>query len=237
MPFSSVASREIPHACLGMRNSKVNLTFPDTVTIRGFEMKRSSRFARSTVPALSILVGGIALGAGVAVAITGYGDRIFAIGTAAAQEEIVRPAGGSPFHDHIAQAAIPACQSLYPQMGAILTDGASYTVQSRWHANDSSHRAVEALVGMVFDTSEYSGPAMGYVMASPSGKACTGSLVRVMPVEADCAHMVETFVSSPAELSQLESLDVYTFESGEQLALIALGSSCVAVSTISLSEH
>lgn len=198
-------------------------------------MTRASHRAIHALPALAMLVGGLAMGAGLAVVITGYDGRISEIGTASAQE-MARPAGGTPFHDHIVLADIPACQSLYPHMGAILTSGASYSVQSRWHPNDSSPKAVEALVGLLFDTPEYSGPAFGYVLASPSEETCTGSLVRVTPVETDCARVAETFVLSPAELSRLGSIDVYTFDSGEQLGLIPLGSGCVAVSTISLSE-
>lgn len=175
----------------------------------------------------------IAIGAVLGAAFAGYGGYLPRIETATAQE--AQPVNGTLFDDHIAQAAMPACEALYPQMGALLTDGASYAVQTRWHAIDPERQAVQSIVGLNFDTPQHSGPAAGYVYAAPSGSACSGSVLRVTPVEADCASLATALVSAPAELSQLESISVYAFETGEQLALLPFGTACVAVSSMSLS--
>lgn len=181
----------------------------------------------------TLALGAVALLAGGA----GYllGDRLVPVAALAAQVPEpaagpLEPSGDTPFHEHVAQAGMAACLDGFPLMGALVTGDASYAVQSKWTPDRPAGGMIRSLIGMRFETPEHSGPAVGYVMAAPSGGACEGGMIRVTPIERSCAEVERQFLAGATLEAELEGLPAYLAEGGDQVVTLPLGEHCVAVS-------
>lgn len=137
----------------------------------------------------------------------------------------------SPFLDHVKQAGIKTCGTVFPVLGQLLAEGTEYNVQSQWHNAEPDKHTVQALVGMKYATSTYSGPAAGLVFASPNGAACEGSMVRVAPFPRKCADMPATLPSGSTLASTLGPIPVYNIaNNGGQILLLPSDQSCIVIS-------
>lgn len=134
---------------------------------------------------LGLVVAGLGFAAGNYAAIANL------VGSAtAAQAETANPAlPDSPFLEHVKQAGVQACSTIYPVLGQVLTTGAKYSVKSLWNDQAADKHAVQAFVGMDYATERYSGPAAGVVFASPTASGCEGTMVRVAPFASPCADL------------------------------------------------
>jgi len=134
---------------------------------------------------LGLVVAGLGFAAGNYAAIANL------VGSAtAAQPETANPAlPDTPFLEHVKQAGVQACSTVYPVLGQILTTGTKYSVKSLWNDQAADKHAVQAFVGMDYATERYSGPAAGVVFASPTASGCEGAMVRVAPFASPCADI------------------------------------------------
>ena len=89
-----------------------------------------------------------------------------------------------PSSQHVKQAGVQACSTVFPVLGQILTTGTKYSVKSLWNNQAADKHAVQAFVGMDYATQGYNGPAAGVVFASPTASGCEGTMVRVAPFAA-----------------------------------------------------
>ncbi|MBZ9993121.1 hypothetical protein [Mesorhizobium sp. BH1-1-4] len=167
-------------------------------------------------------------------AITG----MFAGPTAAQAETAAVPAlPDSPFVQHVKQAGAQACSTVFPVLGQVLTTGTKYAVKSSWSDKDADKHTLEALVGMDYATQEYSGPAAGVVLASPTGSGCEGAMVRVAPFASSCANMPSILPKGSKITDHLGQVEVYELPgNGGQALLLPAGNSCVVISVASAAK-
>ncbi|MER9306821.1 hypothetical protein NKJ06_30665 [Mesorhizobium sp. M0293] len=143
----------------------------------------------------------------------------------------------SPFLEHVKQAGVQACSTIFPVLGQVLTTGAKYSVKSLWNDQAADKHAVQALVGMDYATEKYSGPAAGVVFASPTASGCEGAMVRVAPFASPCSEIPSVLPQGSKITDHLGQVEVYELggNSGEAL-LLPTGNSCVVISIASASK-
>jgi hypothetical protein len=140
----------------------------------------------------------------------------------------------TPFLQHAKQAGLRSCSSIFPGLGALLTNGSQYSVQSMWNTDTPDKHAVQALVGMNYATEGYSGPAAGVVVAAPTGSLCEGSMVRVAPFAASCADMPAMLPKGSKLTNNLAQISVYELpDNGGNAMLLPTGNNCVVISVAS----
>lgn len=138
--------------------------------------------------------------------------------------------GDTPFHQHVAQAGIAACGTVFPAMGQLLTQNAEYMVQSQWNEQDPNGHAIRAVVGMQFDTPEHNGLAIGVVLAAPVGQSCEAGAIRITPFEMSCGEVARRFLGGSGMDTRLQGLPLYEVADGSQVITVSAGENCVAVS-------
>jgi len=137
----------------------------------------------------------------------------------------------STFLDHVKQAGIKSCGTVFPILGQLLANGTEYNAQSQWHSTEPDKHVVQALVGMKYATSAYSGPAAGFVFASPTGSACEGSMVRIAPFPRKCADIPATLPPGSTLANTLGPIPVYNIANqGGQVLLLPSDQSCIVIS-------
>ncbi|ESY71285.1 MULTISPECIES: hypothetical protein [unclassified Mesorhizobium] len=159
-------------------------------------------------------------------------------GATAAQAQAAAPAlPDTPFLEHVKQAGVQACSTIYPVLGQILTTGAKYSVKSLWNDQAADKHAVQAFVGMDYATERYSGPAAGVVFASPTASGCEGAMVRVAPFASPCSEIPSVLPQGSKITDHLGKVEVYELggNAGEAL-LLPTGNSCVVISVASASK-
>ncbi len=205
----------------------------DTIQSKDDDRNRSKRnWLRTT--ALSLL--GIAV-VGAAGYVTMRYDAIgnFLSQPALAETNVANPApADTPFLQHAKQAGLQSCSSVFPVLGALLTNGSQYSVQSIWNSETPDKHAVQALVGMNYATEGYSGLAAGVVVAAPTGSVCEGSMVRVAPFAASCADMPAMLPKGSKRTNNLAQISVYELpDNGGNAMLLPTGNNCVVISVAS----
>lgn len=140
----------------------------------------------------------------------------------------------TPFLQHAKQAGLQSCSGVFPGLGAVLTSGSQYSVQSIWNSETPDKHAVQALVGMNYATEGYSGPAAGVVIAAPTGSRCEGSMVRVAPFAASCADMPAMLPKGSKLANNLAQVSVYELpDNSGNAMLLPTGNGCVVISVAS----
>ncbi|WP_179213835.1 hypothetical protein [Rhizobium sullae] len=140
----------------------------------------------------------------------------------------------TPFRQHAKQAGLQACANIFPGLGALLTNGSQYSVQSTWNIETPDKHAVQALVGMNYATEGYSGTAAGVVVAAPTGSLCEGSMVRVAPFTTSCADMPALLPKGSKLTNNLAQISVYELpDNGGNAMLLPTGDGCAVVSVAS----
>ncbi|MPR64270.1 hypothetical protein D7027_21000 [Ochrobactrum intermedium] len=142
----------------------------------------------------------------------------------------VKSDGDDPFEDHVKQAGVETCGAAFPAMGKLLTRNSQYMVQSKWNREEPERHIVEGLVGMQFDTPDYKGPSLGYVLAAPIDGSCSGAMLRITPFAQNCTALVERLLPDSTPTGELEGLRTYTVSNGSQIVVMPIGENCVAVS-------
>ncbi|QND62858.1 hypothetical protein HB777_02285 [Mesorhizobium loti] len=182
---------------------------------------------------LGLVVAGLGFAAGNYAAIANL------VGSAtAAQPETANPAlPDTPFLQHVKQAGVQACSTIYPVLGQILTTGTKYSVKSLWNDQAADKHAVQAFVGMDYASERYSGPAAGIVFASPTASGCEGAMVRVAPFASPCADIPSILPQGSKITDHLGQVEVYELggNAGEAL-LLPTGKSCVVISVASAAK-
>ncbi|MGX5826847.1 hypothetical protein [Mesorhizobium sp. 43Arga] len=185
------------------------------------------------VSLLGLVLAGLGFAAGNYAAIANL------VGSAtAAQAETANPAlPDTPFLEHVKQAGVQACSTIYPVLGQILTTGTKYSVKSLWNDQAADKHAVQAFVGMDYATERYSGPAAGVVFASPTASGCEGTMVRVAPFVSPCADLPSILPQGSKITDHLGQVEVYELggNAGEAL-LLPTGKSCVVISVASAAK-
>ncbi|WP_440408531.1 hypothetical protein [Neorhizobium petrolearium] len=140
----------------------------------------------------------------------------------------------TPFLHHAKQAGLQACSNVFPALGALLTNGSQYGVQSTWNPEAPDKHAVQALVGMNYATEGYSGAAAGVVIAAPAGSLCEGAMMRVAPFASPCADIPAMLPNGSRLTNKLEQISVYELpDNGGNAMLLPTGSGCAVISVAS----
>lgn len=143
----------------------------------------------------------------------------------------------TPFLEHVKQAGVQACSTVFPVLGQLLTTGTKYSVKSLWNDQAADKHAVQAFVGMDYATERYSGPAAGVVFASPTASGCEGAMVRVAPFGKPCADIASILPQGSKITDHLGQVEVYELggNTGEAM-LLPTGNSCVVISVASAAK-
>ncbi|MEX2743014.1 hypothetical protein AB3480_16920 [Rhizobium mongolense] len=140
----------------------------------------------------------------------------------------------TPFRQHARTAGLQACSNVFPGLGALLTNGSQYAVQSTWDLKTPDKHAVQALVGMNYATKVYSGAAAGVVIAAPTGSLCEGAMIRVAPFATPCADMPAMLPKGSRLTNNLVQISVYELpDNGGNAMLLPTGSGCAVISVAS----
>lgn len=144
----------------------------------------------------------------------------------------------TPFLQHVRQAGLKSCSTVFPVLGELLTNGAKYSVQSAWSNEAADKHAVQALVGMSYTTQNYSGPAAGIVFAAPTQSNCEGTMVRVAPFAASCTEVPAILPQGSKLANNLGPVAVYALgNNGGNALLLQTGNGCVVVSVASAARQ
>ncbi len=185
------------------------------------------------------LLGFVVVGAAgyVVLRYDGIGDVLSQPAVAKTKEANPSPAD-TPFLQHAKQAGLQACSNVFPGLGALLTNGSQYGVQSIWNNDKPDAHAVQALVGMNYATEQYSGPAAGVIVAAPTGSLCEGSMVRVAPFSAPCSDLPAMLPKGSKLTNNLAQISVYELpDNSGNAMLLPTGDSCVVISVASAAAH
>lgn len=140
----------------------------------------------------------------------------------------------TPFQQHAKQAGLASCSNVFPGLGALLTSGSQYGVQSIWNDDAPDKHSIQALVGMNYATAGYSGPAAGVVLASPTATDCEGSMVRVAPFDISCSDMPGKLPKGSKLTNNLSQVSVYELpDNNGNAMLLPVGDRCVVISVAS----
>ncbi|RWO68821.1 MAG: hypothetical protein EOS17_16070 [Mesorhizobium sp.] len=183
---------------------------------------------------LGLVVAGLGFAAGNYAAIA----NLVGGATAAPAETAAAPVlPDTPFLEHVKQAGVQACSTVYPALGQILTNGTKYSVRSLWNDQAADKHAIQAFVGMDYASESYSGPAAGIVFASPTATGCEGAMVRVAPFASPCADIASILPQGSKITDHLGQVEVYELggNAGEAL-LLPTGKSCVVISLASAAK-
>ncbi|MCQ8870820.1 hypothetical protein NP945_03185 [Mesorhizobium sp. LMG17149] len=183
---------------------------------------------------LGLVVAGLGFAAGNYAAIA----NLVGGATAAPAETAAAPVlPDTPFLEHVKQAGVQACSTVYPALGQILTNGTKYSVKSLWNDQAADKHAIQAFVGMDYASERYSGPAAGIVFASPTATGCEGAMVRVAPFASPCADIASILPHGSKITDHLGQVEVYELggNAGEAL-LLPTGKSCVVISLASAAK-
>ncbi|RUU88594.1 hypothetical protein EOB59_21855 [Mesorhizobium sp. M7A.F.Ca.MR.176.00.0.0] len=183
---------------------------------------------------LGLVVAGLGFAAGNYAAIA----NLVGGATAAPAETAAAPVlPDTPFLEHVKQAGVQACSTVYPTLGQILTNGTKYSVKSLWNDQAADKHAIQAFVGMDYASERYSGPAAGIVFASPTATGCEGAMVRVAPFASPCADIASILPQGSKITDHLGQVEVYELggNAGEAL-LLPTGKSCVVISLASAAK-
>ncbi|MDQ1194772.1 hypothetical protein [Agrobacterium sp. SORGH_AS 787] len=138
--------------------------------------------------------------------------------------------GNTPFDRHVAEAGISTCKKAFADMGKLLTQGSQYKIMSKWSTDGPDRNIVNALIGMEFKTKEYTGPAIGLLMAAPVDSSCQGTMVRVTPFEKTCDDVVKSFLGDGIPGERLQGLQTYSLPNGGDVATLPIAGNCVTLS-------
>lgn len=182
----------------------------------------------------------LALVAGVAIAFLQYENPFEALGVGAQARPVAATSAAatpqpslpdSPFLAHAKQAGLEACSTVFPVLGQLLTEGAEFAVQSEWNEKEPDRHPVQALVGLDYKSSQYTGAAAGLVFAAPNGSSCEGTMVRVAPFTTSCDNLPATLPKGSTLTRSLGKSSVYTLaDNGGQALLLPSGAGCIVVS-------
>jgi hypothetical protein len=197
--------------------------------------KKPNRFGAVLLSLLGIAVAG---GAGYLGARLGStGSSISAPALADTIQDKANPTD-TPFQQHAKQAQLRTCSTVFPALGALLTNGAQYSVQSIWNAETPDKHAIQAFAGMNYQSDDYRGPAAGIVYAAPVAGACEGAMIRVAPVNSKCVDVPAILPPGSKLANTLGEVTVYSLgkDNGDAL-LLPSGDSCIVISVASAAEQ
>lgn len=205
----------------------------------GSETGQRKRKSGLRFAALTIL--GVAVSAGTAFGVM-HVMQIPGFRNALSQNTSVSPANAatkSPqadtlFAAHANQAGIRACGNVFPTLGAVLTAGTQYNIQSDWNASEPDKHAIRSLVGMNIKASDYVGPAAGMIFAAPMESGCEGTMLRIVPFPQPCQEVAAKLPEESSKKSDLIQTSVYDLgNNGGQLLLLPSGATaCVGISIL-----
>jgi hypothetical protein len=137
----------------------------------------------------------------------------------------------TPFADHARQAGITSCAKAFPALGALLTNGAQYSIQSSWDRTAANDHSIQAIASLKYEGQGFDGNATGVVFASPMGAGCEGNMVRIVPFKRTCDQVAAIFPKGTTRAQDLTGTPLFNLgDSGGQTLLLTTGNGCVAVS-------
>ena len=184
---------------------------------------KSDHPRRTSASALAIL----ALSGPILLAVPAHA---LAQATPPAQAQPAAPASNA-FRDHARQAGVARCANLYEALGQTLTAGSTYAVNSQWSDEAPDAHAVQGVVGMNYNLSDYKTQAAGVVVAAPAAQGCEGNMVRVAPFQQPCAQVVARLPQGSAQVATLAGTPLYQLGGNAgQVLLVPNGNGCIVVS-------
>lgn len=141
---------------------------------------------------------------------------------------------GNLFDQHLLQSGIFACADTFGRLGADLTNGAPFGIRSRWKTNEAGTiDSIYAQVGMALPDGNggLTMPGAGIVFAAGvENKGCAGLLVRVTSIPATCDAFAQGRPEGARLGPTLQNLKTVELATGQDLILLPVGNSCVALS-------
>lgn len=177
-----------------------------------------------------------AIGAGlvlVLIAGAGWGGYRYAASRAGDAHHAPLDRPSNVFDQHLLRSGIYACADMFGRLGSKLTSGAPYAVHSRWSEETGDGLGdITALVGMALPGPDGKPgmPAAGIVFsAGAEGRGCAGQFVRVTTVAATCTAFAKGRPHGATLGPALENLTTIELPSGEDVVLLPVQGSCVAI--------
>lgn len=140
------------------------------------------------------------------------------------------PAAASVFQEQAGKLGVRRCANLFAALGETVSSGAAYTVQTQTGGAAADGHGVQGVVGMTYNSPNYTGQAAGVVIAAPVGAKCEGQLVRVAPFQRACKDVVGQLPAGSAVAGNLSGVPLYNLGGNQgQAMLVSSGNSCVVV--------
>jgi cytoskeletal protein RodZ len=137
------------------------------------------------------------------------------------------------FHDMAKTGGANTCATTYASLGWALTQGTQFAVQTQTSEKDPNEHSVQGIAGMTFsDPKLYIGPAVGVVLATPTGSTCEGNMVRIVPFTQSCEAASALLPQGSTLQNPLGGIPIYTLTTGGQALLMPSGSGCVVISVL-----
>lgn len=152
---------------------------------------------------------------------------------AAAQQQNAPPPTQTPyFAQHAVQAGTKNCAAAYPELGAMVTQGANYSVVSSWNKAAPDAHPIQGLTGIAIESPQYSGPAAAIVFAAPTVAGCAGNAVRIVPFPQACAVLAKQLPTGSHLVRNLSGTDLYEIGGGTGQVMLMSGGAdiCIAIS-------
>lgn len=151
-------------------------------------------------------------------------------GVSAVAQQAATPPAASLFQDQASKLGARRCASLFAAMGNTVVHGAAHGVQTQVEPAAPDGHGVQGLVGMTYNTPDYSGQAAGIVLAAPIGEKCEGQLVRVAPFQRTCQNVVALLPAGSTRAGMLSGVPLYNLGGNQgQALLVQSGGACVVV--------
>lgn len=153
------------------------------------------------------------------------------LGNVAAAPQAAAPAKPvNPFQDQVGRLGVHKCANLFSALGQTVSLGSTYSGQVQTEKAAPDAHGVLGVVGMTYNTPNYSAQAAGVVVATPVGTKCEGQLVRVAPFQRACKDVVAMLPAGTTTAGSLAGVPLYNLGGNQgQAMLIASGPACVVV--------
>lgn len=136
-------------------------------------------------------------------------------------------ATANPIGEHARQLGARKCAAFFGGLGALATQGATYTVQSEVNQAAPDAHGVQGVAGMTYEI-EGLGQAATVIFAAPTEAGCEGNLVRVAPFQKTCEEVLALLPPGTVRVGDLSGVPLY-HSNQDRILLVSSGPSCVVV--------
>ena len=136
-------------------------------------------------------------------------------------------ATATPIGDQVGLLGARKCAAFFGGLGALATQGATYTVQSEVNQAAPDAHGVQGVAGMTYEI-EGLGQAATIIFAAPTEAGCEGNLVRVAPFQKTCEEVLALLPPGTVRVGDLSGVPLY-HSNQDRILLVSSGPSCVVI--------